>query len=247
MNKNTILIYLFVFVLSACAKKNIPVSTIEREYGLENFDFEYLQAKSKIKYDSDDRALTSSATIRMRKDSILWISLTPVFGLEAARGYITQDTVVFIDRVNKEVYRYNFKTLSQMVNFEVNFDMLQSILLGNQVFKFLPRDKYTKMAGELKIEQDRQRFNVVTTADKASRKITTIEVTEGEATNEMSVNFSDFNTLDGQALPFETKVLIKSLLAGKTANTKVEITHAKINTAMSGLSFPFSVPSKYEN
>ena len=246
MNKLSIVLFSVFILLSACAKKAIPVSTIEREYGLENFDFEYLQAKSKIKYDSEDRSLTSSATIRMKKDSIIWISLTPVFGLEAARGMITRDTVVFIDRVNKDVYRYNYESLSSMVNFEVNYDILQSVLLGNQVFKFSPEDKYSKSTNELKINQLRQRFNVTTLADKNSRKVTNINVKEEPDGNEMFITFTDFNTVENQALPYQALVLIKSKTAGKIENTEVEINHSKVDVGSEAISFPFSVPSKYE-
>ncbi len=247
MNKYSWAVIVSLFLLSACAKKNIPVSTIKKEYGLENFDFEYLQAKSKIKFDSEERSLSSSATIRMKKDSIIWISLTPVFGLEAARGLITRDEIVFIDRVNKKVYRYNYETLSEMINFEVSFDMIQSTLLGNQVFTFLPNDKFSKNVKELKVDQTRQRFKVITTANRLTRKVTNIKVNEIEAGNEMLITFGSFNTVQGQALPYEASVLIMSTLDDKTEKTRVDISHTKVETGNEKISFPFSVPSKYEN
>ena len=85
----SVLICGVVLIFSSCGKKLLPTSSIEEEYALEKFDFEYLQAKSKISFSSPDKSLSSSANIRMKKDSIIWISVSPIFGIEAARGFIS--------------------------------------------------------------------------------------------------------------------------------------------------------------
>lgn len=239
---------LAITLLAACNKKILPTSTIERDYGLERFDFEYLQTKSKIKFDGPDKSITSTATIRMKKDSIIWVSITPLFGMEAARGMITRDTIVFLDRINKDVYRYNFKGLSEMLNFDVNFEMLQSILLGNQVFSFDQKDKFSKASGDLAILQQRDRFTIQTAADAEIRKVKTVQVKEEPAGNTMLLSFTDFNTIEAQAFPFSIKIKINNILAGgKTEKTEVTLDHSKVESMSNPISFSFSVPSKYEN
>lgn len=243
----SVLICSAVLVFSSCGKKLLPTSTVEEEYALEKFEFEYLQAKSKIRFNSPDRNLSSSANIRMKKDSIIWISVTPVFGIEAARGFISQDTIVFLDRVNKDVYRYNYKSLSSALNFEVDFQMIQSIFLGNQVFDFQGDDKFSKRAGELTIDQKRGRFELETSASVNSRKVEFIKVREIPDGNKMEIIFSEFSAVDNQSFPFNTNVEIIAKGSDGDESTQVQINHSNLEVGDSPISFPFSVPGKYEN
>jgi len=205
------------------------------------------KAKSKISFSSPDKSLSSSANIRMKKDSIIWISVSPIFGIEAARGFISQDTIVFMDRVNKDVYRYNYETLSSMLNFEVNFEMVQSIILGNQVFDFKGEDNFSKKSGELKIGQKRGRFELETTAAIDNRKVRNVKVKEIPDGSKMEIIFSEFNIIAEQAFPFNTNVEIVSKGTKGDETTKVEINHSKVEVGDTPISFPFSVPGKYEN
>ena len=49
---------------------------------------------------------------RMRRDSALWLSITPALGVEAARVLLTQDSVLFYSKVpgNRFAYRGGFAT-----------------------------------------------------------------------------------------------------------------------------------------
>ncbi|WKK79628.1 DUF4292 domain-containing protein [Marivirga arenosa] len=243
----SVLICFAVLVFTSCGKKILPTSSVEKEYALEKFDFDYLQAKSKIRFSSPDRNLSSSASIRMKRDSIIWVSVSPIFGIEAARGFISQDTIVFLDRVNKDVYRYNFKSLSNSLNFEIDFEMIQSILLGNQVFEFKNDDNFSKKAGELMINQKRGRFELETTASAKDRKVQNIKVREIPDGSKMEIIFSEFNLVDQQAFPFNAIVEIISAGTKGEESTQVQIEHSKVEVGNTPISFPFSVPSKYEN
>ncbi len=248
MNKiKWILPVIILFVLASCSKRALPVSSIEKEYGLERFDFEYLQTKSKIKFVSEDKSITSSATIRMKKDSVIWVSLSPLFGIEAARGFISRDTVVFLDRINKEVYRYNYESLSKMLNFDVNFQMVQSILLGDQVFNFTTEDKYDKKGNLLKIDQKRDRFLIQTIASEDTRKVKNVLVKELPDGSDMSMVFDNFNQIEGQAFPFKSLVTVLSKKKKGVETTTVEIIHSKVEAGTNPIFFPFSVSGKYEN
>ena len=81
----------------------------------------------------------------MKKDSLIWISVTGV-GFEVARGLITKDSIVFMDKFHKEYFAFNYEQLSKKYNFDLNFALLQSIIIGNLPFpqdpmRNLPRRK----------------------------------------------------------------------------------------------------------
>src|SRR5690348_3224740 len=58
------------------------------------FDFQWLTAKAEVEYtDQDNNPETFDVNIRLRKDSVIWISVTPLLGIEAVRVLITPDSM----------------------------------------------------------------------------------------------------------------------------------------------------------
>ena len=134
MNKNIlILFFCFEIFFSACSKKSLSFKDVEmaEEFAVNDLEFEYLTTNSKIRFSDNDKSLSATANIRLKKDSIIWVSITPGFGIEAARGIITKDSLIFVNRMNKEYSAYDFEQLSREFNFNINFDLLQSVLLGD--------------------------------------------------------------------------------------------------------------------
>ena len=64
---------------------------------------EWMYAKAKLRYDDKYQGFGASATIQMRKDSLLWMNIKK-FGLEVARVQITPDSIYILDRINNEYY-----------------------------------------------------------------------------------------------------------------------------------------------
>ena len=89
-----------------------------------------LNAKSK---DLPGGAMSFSGTIRMEKDKAIWLSVKK-FGFEAARVLIEPDSVFVNVRFGGENIREDLGYVQRKLNFPANFEMLQSIMLGNPVF-----------------------------------------------------------------------------------------------------------------
>ena len=72
---------------------------------------------------------------RMRRDSALWLSITPALGVEAARLLLTPDSVLFYSKVpgNRFAYRGDFDAIDSLLGTEITFDMVQRILLGQGI------------------------------------------------------------------------------------------------------------------
>ena len=71
----------------------------------------------------------------MRRDSALWLSITPALGVEAARLLLTPDSVLFYSKVpgNRFAYRGDFAAIDSLLGTEITFDMVQRILLGQGI------------------------------------------------------------------------------------------------------------------
>lgn len=99
-------------------------------------DFETFSAKIKVDVeDAKGKQPDIIATLRMIKDSAIWISLTATFlNIEVYRIYITKDSVVLMNKQDKEVQYRSLDYLQEVTQIPFDYKTLQDILLGNPVF-----------------------------------------------------------------------------------------------------------------
>ena len=122
----------FTLLFSSCKKDFYTLSFLDKKkLQIEEVDFNYFTGKTKITYLDDKQNLNANATIRIKKDSIIWISVTPGLGIEMLRAVILQDSICVIDRMNKSYYTYDFDSLSKKLKFEVDYNTIEAILFGN--------------------------------------------------------------------------------------------------------------------
>jgi hypothetical protein len=248
MNKHLIACLLgILLVISSCGRKNIPTGpdVDPNSLNIQQVDFEYLSTKSKIKYQDSNQNLSASATIRFRKDSLIWISVSPALGIEAARCLITQDSITIINKLNKEYYVENFESLSQKFNIEINFDLIQAMLLGNLPKNKLPLHKVVKQNDHFLIKQVDGRLLIDNYVSRKNMKVEKVTMEEYPTDNSLLLEYGNFKSVEQFLIPFKNLI---SLSYGPDASDKtvIEIEHSKAEVGNKDLSFPFSIPQKYE-
>lgn len=77
--------------------------------------------------------ISVGGTIRMRRDEVIRIQLTPMGLVEVGRIELTPDEVLIIDRINKEYIRASYKEVDFLNRNGLNFHTLQA-LFRNQLF-----------------------------------------------------------------------------------------------------------------
>ena len=111
MNKQTLILILYFFFIAACSvKKNTTanittppksakalISRIEAN----NKSPEWLSLKGKISLDKDGQEINFSTNIRIRKDSIIWMSIRAPIGIELFRALLTPDSIFFMNIITK--------------------------------------------------------------------------------------------------------------------------------------------------
>lgn len=257
MSKQIYFIFLSLITLAACSKKTLSFKdAAEAEnFAVDNVDFEYMSTSSKIRFSNDDKNLSATANIRLRKDSIIWVSVTPGFGIEAARGVITRDSVIFINRMNKEYSAFDFKELSDEFNFNIDFNLLQSIILGNMPVPPDDDDLVKKESDYFVVKQQNGDVTVSNFVDARSLKLERISMLDrgkeevfGKTrtrNNELVLTYSDFQQLENQVFPFENYATLDYQRNGEKRRTEIDIQHKKASISDEALRFPFSVPEKY--
>ena len=99
-------------------------------------NFKTFSAKVKVDYrDKEGEQPELTVFIRMRKDSIIWISVNAtIFSYEALRVLITPDSVKVLNKKDKIVQMRSVNYLQELTNLPFDFHTLQDLLLGNPIY-----------------------------------------------------------------------------------------------------------------
>lgn len=230
-------------VLSSCNRNIGAVFTRKEKLEIIEPDFEYMSSKAKFKFDNAGKKVSALANFRIKKDSIIWISVSG-FGLEAARIFIDVENVRVLDRLNKQYYEYTFAELSEKYKFDFNFKMIQSVLLGNLIDPY-NNQKFEKTDLHYAYDDIQGDYTFKNYIGNATMKLERVLVTDGDSENSISVNYSDFVQVKNQIFPNEISAIIDYASSQKT-NTQISISYNKMEIEASPLKFPFSVSNKYE-
>lgn len=243
MNKLIIFLMMGSLLLSSCNRKVGAIFAKKDKLEIVDPTFDYLSAKAKFKFDHDDKKVSATANFRIKKDSIIWISVSG-FGIEAARVLIDTANVYVVDRLNKQYYEYTFEELSKEYDFDFNFQMIQSVILGNLIEPY-KKQKVQKLEKYFTYTASKGVYSFQNFIGAGSMKLEKVQVIDGSTKNTISVNYSDFILVDNQVFPNEISAII-DYDGSKKPNTEISISYNKMEIETSPLSFPYSVPSKYE-
>lgn len=143
-----ICIYLFGVVLLAtvysCSstksmKKSASIGNLSQTAYMEEVinrspNWDALTAKITMAVDLNGKGATKvSGTLRIKKNEVIQLSITPLLGIEVARAEISPDGILVMDRMNKRYVQVPFDELKKLANADLDFNILQSLFL-NQIF-----------------------------------------------------------------------------------------------------------------
>ncbi|MBO0932190.1 DUF4292 domain-containing protein [Fibrella aquatilis] len=211
-------------------------------------DFRYLTAKSKLSFKSKDQDISNASLhLRVRKDSLIWMSISKL-GIEAARVLITRDSVTIMDKIEKQYMVYDFPTLSRQFNFDLSFDLLQALIVGNLPLPKRPAQKVKNERDYLLLRQSEGKVMVDNYIGENDRKLKRLMVTEQPTKNALRLDYEDFTALNTFLFPYSSLVTVdyKSQADGQFYQTLIRIKHNKVELVDKDPGFPFSIPSKYQ-
>ncbi|GAB3799540.1 hypothetical protein GCM10028819_23060 [Spirosoma humi] len=219
----------------------------EARTNVAEIDFRYLAAKSKISFKSQQQDIdNANVNIRVRKDSLIWLSVSKL-GIEAVRGLITRDSITIIDKIHREYSVYDFPTLSKQVNFNMNFELLQALIVGNLPLPERPAQKIKNDRDYLLLRQSEGNVLVENYIGEQDRKLKKLMITEQPTKNTLRLDYTDFTSLNNFLFPYTSLVTVdyKSKTDGQSYQTLLRIKHNKVELVDKNPGFPFSIPTSY--
>jgi hypothetical protein len=168
-------------------------------------EFKTFSAKIKVEYeDVKGKQPNITAYVRAIKDSLIWISgYATVFNVEAFRILIKKDSVIVLDKINKEVKLRSIDFLQEVTEIPFDFKTLQNLLIGNPIFLDDNVISYKETESKILLATLGQYFKHLLTLNKSDRLLVhsklddvnivrnrTADITYGDYENNDGVNFS---------------------------------------------------------
>ncbi len=232
--------------------------TLINELKSNEFRFEYLSSKFSANVDLNGKVQNVNVSVRARRDSLLWMSFS-LMGIEGARLLATSDSVKFIDRISNKYFIGDYRYISELFNTDIDFELLQSVLIGNSV-EFFDEDEKLKSArdsccyllstvrkGKIKriLNRDPANNNFKELVQRIwlspdNFRVVRIVINDFQTGRVFEASYSDFRDVGGRLFPYKSNFNIQA-----NQKIKVELEYSRVSLENPG-SFSFNIPASYE-
>lgn len=178
-----------------------------------------------------------SAQVRMRFDSLIWISVSAPLGIEALRISISPDSIKLINRINKTYFTEDIRSITNRYNLHLTYHDLQSILLGGHFFNIKG----------FKLISTNNDYVLSSISDTISYKLRINEeylpleiIAFNGDSNSFRLNYSNFLKVQDEWLPMNTELRFSS----HTTSLDLMYSYSKI-LINRPRKIKFSIPSSY--
>ena len=220
-----------------------------------HFNFNLFKAKISGKYNTDEDSFSLKGNIKIKKDSIIWISISPGLGLELGRILMYPDSIFFINRFEKTYFKNSYADLNKKIESPLTFKIMQSFLTGNAMDSFELKKYYSGIKDGYfflssvnqkhykKIERSKKRANqeiYFTSIIPQNFKINKQQYENLKLKRALEIEYKDFEKYDETLFP---ESIYLSIRANKEINLSLSYSKIELNNP---LKFPFSIPDSYE-
>lgn len=193
----TIIVLFIIVFASSCRKTKEATATREplkergagfllKRYERNEFDFQWLGMKIDAEFLRLGDTQGFKANVRMKKDSVIWISISPALGIEVFRVKITPDSLQYVSKIpdNKYYYSGPYEALNAIVHTDLDFEMLQEIFVGNAIG--LEKDE-----GKFRTEVDDEKYLLVSKYKRRIRRVVGVDDRKLDPNDTIVVNPND--------------------------------------------------------
>ena len=248
---------------SCSSKKNLTKTTLReftatkliKEVEENQFEFDNFVAKMNMKIETKDRNINVKGQLRMKKDSIIWTSISMPMGLEVVRIKVSSDSVYFLNRTEKTYLCENIEIFNDISPMITTIGFIQSVLVGNDI-NLRENDNYKvqisdgqynlliskKLKKSIKNNDDEWKVMLKDIwIDPQLFKITKYFIKEyNDSKRKIELQYSDFELVNDKYIPTKITVNVHGDFYMKA---NINFSNIVVNEP---LEYNFSIPKKYE-
>lgn len=227
-------------ISSGNADFNLNAKQVIKAHQKKTPDFKTLHSRLKIDYKNGDDQQSHTVTLRMEKDKTIWLSAT----LNLVRAIITPERVSFYNKLDNTYFDGDFSYLSNLLGTELDFQKVQSILLGESVYRLNNAD-YLLSRHEnsylLQPKAQQELFEIFFLINPSHFKLDSQQVAQPKSMRMMEVDYIAYQDVEKQILPERLKVI--ALEQSSETIINLEFKGISLNEQ---LRFPFKIPSGFK-
>lgn len=231
-------------VIDARADSIRFISEVYQGIQKNRIDFRTFSAKVKVEFAGNDGKRTDvNANIRITRDSVIWVSINALLGIEAFRVMITPDSVKLLNKLDKIIQLRSVNYLQEVAKIPLTFYDLQELLIGNPVFLDSNIISYRKDDQTVSLVSVGKLFRnllTVKSSDYALQqsKLDDIDVLRSRTGN---ISYGGYELKGGQRFSTSRRITL-------TEKTKldIEMQFKQVDFNLD-LSFPFAIPRNYKS
>jgi hypothetical protein len=203
--------------------------------------FNTFNAKIDVDYvGGDGKKENVNANLRMYKDSVIWISVTGLFGIEGLRAYITRDSIKLINKLDKLYTGRSVTYMQEVTGLPLDLASLQDLIIGNPVFLDSSIVSYAKTGNTVSLLSIGDFFkNLITLIDGVMHhsKLDDVDINRNRTCD---LSYDEYENKKGPSFSTKRRITVseKSKL-----DIKLDFKSYSFNET---LSFPFSIPKNYK-
>ncbi|MBC7850218.1 MAG: DUF4292 domain-containing protein [Chitinophagaceae bacterium] len=219
------------------------INQVYQEIDKNRIDFQTFSAKIKVDFeDKNGKKNDFNAFIRLKKDSILWISINALLGIEAFRAIITPDSVKILNKLDKVIQLRSVEYLQEVARVPFTFKELQNIIIGNPVYLDSAIHAYKKEEDRISLISIGSVFKHLLTVSSENyalqnsklddvdvSRARTCQVIYGDYERKGNLNFSAF----------------RKITVSERSKLDIELRYKQYEFNEE-LNFPFSIPKNYK-
>lgn len=215
-----------------------------REFEIDESNLTFVKLKTKVDFQSPIFSQAFPANIHIKQDSAIWISVA--VGIEVGRALITQDSVKVMDRINRKYYDLSMTDLSRQFDFELSYELLESLILGDLPIDRSEADSISFNSLYTSLFQNQGSLKIENQVDNVSKKLITILAKDSKNGSRLGISYSDFVQVAEEKIPQTIFTKIDNTSKPGDPSTLMNLFHNKIDAGDMNLRFPYSIPKSYE-
>ncbi|WP_396636170.1 DUF4292 domain-containing protein [Maribacter sp. R77961] len=202
--------------------------------------FKTLSGKVKIDYSNGEDTQSFSVSLRLEKDKAIWMSAP----LGIVKAYITPNKVSFYNKLQNEYFDGDFSYLSELLGTEVDFKIVQNLLLGEALLD-LREKKYeasvTKETYRLVPRVNEVLYKILFEIEPKNFRMAAQQLSQPLKKRLLQINYENYQRIGDEVLPNAINI---SAVENTTEN-RIQLAYRNLELNRT-LNFPYKIPKGYK-
>lgn len=233
---------------SVIADKNLSTKALLNAHKTASQEFNTLAARMQVKYQTPQQSQSITTSLRIQKDAIIWIKAS-VLGVTLSKILITPQGFAFYETVGNSYFEGDFSFISDMLGTQINFDQVQSLLLGSSILDIKPSAVTTspvlvgqEQSSKYRVTPKKQNLNYMLSMlfNPDNFMVHQVQILQPQSQKNLLLQYGPYQEIEDDYYPTQLGILALE----EQEKTSIFVRYKKIDLNPR-VGFPFTIPEGY--